>query len=74
MIGGPSGTYTIHWSRDVPSLPARIVLDQGYRPPGHDLPPARVPGTADTGVTDPAVPAEIERLVGEFAVRHHPQG
>ncbi|WP_433553455.1 SMI1/KNR4 family protein [Micromonospora zamorensis] len=74
MIGDPSGPYTIHWSRDVPSLPARIVLDEDYRLPGHELPPARVPGTTDTGVTDPAVLAEVERLVGEFAARHHSQG
>jgi cell wall assembly regulator SMI1 len=74
MIGDPDGTYTIHWSRDVPSLPARIVLDESYRLPGHERPPARAPGTTDTGVTDPAVLAEVERLVGEFTARHHPQG
>jgi cell wall assembly regulator SMI1 len=74
MIGDPDGTYTIHWSRDVPSLPARIVLDEDYRLPGHELPPAREPGTTDTGVTDPAVLAEVQQLVGEFATRHHPRG
>ncbi|GIF72525.1 SMI1/KNR4 family protein [Asanoa siamensis] len=74
MIGDPGGTYTIHWSRDVPSLPARIVLDEGYRLPGHERPPPREPGTTDTGVTDPAVLAEVERLVGEFVRRHHRQG
>ncbi|MEU4424470.1 SMI1/KNR4 family protein [Actinoplanes sp. NPDC024001] len=74
MIGDPSGTYTIHWSRELPSLPARIVLDEGYRLPGHERPPAREPGTTDTRVTDPAVLAEVERLAGEFVARHHPQG
>ncbi|MEU8608353.1 SMI1/KNR4 family protein [Actinoplanes sp. NPDC048791] len=74
MIGDPDGTYTIHWSRDLLSLPARIVLDENYRLPGHEQPPARAPGTTDTGVTDPVVLAEVERLVGEFTARHHPQG
>ncbi|GIE91410.1 SMI1/KNR4 family protein [Actinoplanes regularis] len=74
MIGDPNGTYTIHWSRDIPSLPARIILDEGYRLPGHERPPAREPGTTDTGVTDPVVLAEVERLVGEFTARHHPKG
>lgn len=74
MIGDPVGTYTIHWSRDVPSLPARIVLDEHYRLPGHELPPAREPGSIDVGATDPAVLDETARLVGEFVARHHPQG
>ncbi|BCY11744.1 SMI1/KNR4 family protein [Actinoplanes sp. L3-i22] len=74
MIGSPDRTYTIHWSRDVPSLPARIVLDERYRLPGHELPPAREPGGTDPGGTDPAVLAEVERLVGEFVTRHHPDG
>ncbi|WP_285474959.1 SMI1/KNR4 family protein [Actinoplanes sp. NBRC 101535] len=74
MIGDPDGTYTIHWSRDVPSLPARIVLDEDFRLPGHETPPAREPGVPDTRVTDPAVLAEVERLVGAFISGHHPQG
>jgi cell wall assembly regulator SMI1 len=74
MIGDPDGSYTIHWSRDLPSLPARIVLDEDYRLPRHEVPPARVPGVTDTSVTDPAVLAEVERLVGEFIARHHPRG
>ncbi|WP_436532007.1 SMI1/KNR4 family protein [Actinoplanes sp. HUAS TT8] len=74
MIGDPNGIYTIHWSRDLPSLPARIVLDAEYRLPGHELPPAREPGTADIRVTDPAVLAEVEHLVGGFVARHHPAG
>ncbi|MBL7256118.1 SMI1/KNR4 family protein [Paractinoplanes lichenicola] len=74
MIGDPDGTYTIHWSRDVPSLPARIVLDEEFRLPGHERPPARQPGVAGTRGTDPAVLAEVGRLVGEFTARHHPRG
>ncbi|KUL41820.1 SMI1/KNR4 family protein [Actinoplanes awajinensis] len=74
MIGDPGGAYTIHWSRDAPSLPARIVLDEDYRLPGHERPPVREPGTSDVGVTDPVVLAEVERLVGEFVARHHPHG
>ncbi|BEL05554.1 hypothetical protein Q0Z83_037450 [Actinoplanes sichuanensis] len=74
MLGDPNGTYTTHWSRDVPSLPARIILDEHYRMPGHERPPPREPGTVDTAATDPAVLAEVERLVGEFIARHHPQG
>lgn len=74
MIGDLNRTYTIHWSRDIPSLPARIVLDEHYRLPGHELPPARKPGTTETGPTDPGALAEVERLVTEFITRHHPQG
>lgn len=74
LIGDPDGTYTIHWSRDVPSLPARIVLDDRFRLPGHELPPPREPGASDVAETDPTVLAEIERLVGEFTAQHHPQG
>nr|BFE57657.1 hypothetical protein GCM10020063_021830 [Dactylosporangium thailandense] len=74
MIGDPNGTYTIHWSWAVPSLPARIVLDEQYRMPGHELPPARSPGVANTSVTDFSVLAEVERLVDEFVAQHHPQG
>ncbi|MEU4690669.1 SMI1/KNR4 family protein [Actinoplanes sp. NPDC023714] len=74
MIGDPDGTYTIHWSRDVPSLPARIVLDEHYRLPGHEVPPARKPGVTGSAATDPAVLAEVGRLVAAFTARHHPAG
>ncbi|MEU4220438.1 SMI1/KNR4 family protein [Actinoplanes sp. NPDC026623] len=74
VIGDPDGNYTVHWARDVPSLPARIVLDEDYRFPGHEEAATRRPGAADRRPTDPAILAEVRQLVADFVARHHPAG
>jgi cell wall assembly regulator SMI1 len=72
LIGDPQGDYIVHWTRD--PAPARIVLDAGYRFPGHERPPLRQPAPPDRRPTDPAVLAEMRELVARFVDRHHGEG
>jgi cell wall assembly regulator SMI1 len=72
-----TGDYTVSYSGDLPSLPARIIFDAGYRYPNHPQPGIRKPPAAgnDGRPTDPAVLAEVQALVAEFVERHtHLQG
>jgi cell wall assembly regulator SMI1 len=67
-----AGDYTVSYSGDLPSLPARVVFDDGYRYPNHPKPGMRTPPAAgnDGRPTDPAVLAEVQALVTEFVERH----
>jgi cell wall assembly regulator SMI1 len=72
LIGDPRGDYVVHWTHD--PAPARIVLDAGYRFPGHERPPPRQPAPPDRRPTDPAVLAAMRELVARFAGTHHREG
>ncbi|MEU4623468.1 SMI1/KNR4 family protein [Actinoplanes sp. NPDC023801] len=72
VVGEPEGRYVIHWTHD--PAPARIVLDEDYRFPGHERPPVRQPGAPDQRPTDPEVLAGMRELVAEFVRRHHQDG
>jgi cell wall assembly regulator SMI1 len=63
-----SGDYVVSYSADLPSLPARVVFDDGYRYPNHPRPGMSKPlGAANDGrPTDPAVLAEVQAQVTEF--------
>jgi hypothetical protein len=67
-----TGDYAVSYSADLPSLPARVVFDAGYRYPNHPKPGMRKPPAAgnDGRLTDPAVLAEVQALVAEFVERH----
>jgi cell wall assembly regulator SMI1 len=67
-----AGDYTVSYSGDLPSLPARVVFNDGYRYPNHPKPGMRKPPAAgnDGRPTDPAVLAEVQALVAEFVERH----
>ncbi len=67
-----AGDYVVSYSDDLPSLPARVVFDDGYRYPNHPKPGMRKPPAAgnDGRPTDPAVLAEVQALVAEFVDRH----
>jgi cell wall assembly regulator SMI1 len=67
-----TGDYVVSYSGDLPSLPARVVFDDGYRYPNHPKPGMRKPPAAgnDGRPTDPAVLAEVQALVTEFVERH----
>jgi cell wall assembly regulator SMI1 len=62
------GDYVVSCSGDLPSLPARVVFDDGYRYPNHPKPGMRKPPAAgnDGRPTDPAVLAEVQAQVAEF--------
>jgi cell wall assembly regulator SMI1 len=66
-----SGDYAVTYSVDLPSLPPRVVLDEGYRYPNHPQPGMSKPPAAvnDGRPTDPAVLAEVQGLVTEFVER-----
>ncbi len=66
-----SGDYVVSYSGDLPSLPARVVFDDGYRYPNHPKPGMRKPSVAanDGRPTDPAVLAEVQVLITEFVER-----
>lgn len=55
-----TGDYVVSYSGDLPSLPARVVLDDGYRYPNHPkLGMRKPPASGNDGCpTDPAVLAE----------------
>ncbi len=67
-----SGDYVVSYSGDLPSLPPRVVFDDGYRYPNHPKPGMRKPLVAvnDGRPTDPAVLAEVQALVTEFVERY----
>ena len=67
-----SGDYVVSCSADLPSLPARVVFDDGYRYPNHPKPGMRKPPAAvnDGRPTDAAVLAEVQALVTEFVEQH----
>jgi SMI1 / KNR4 family (SUKH-1) len=66
-----TGDYVVSYSGDLPSLPPRVVLDEGYRYPNHPQPGMSKPPAAvnDGRPTDPAVLAEVQGLVAEFVER-----
>jgi cell wall assembly regulator SMI1 len=66
------GDYVVSYSGDLPSLPARVVFDAGYRYPNHPKPGMRKPPAAvnDGRPTDPAALAEVQALVREFVEQH----
>lgn len=74
VIGDPGGDYTIHWTRVSGSTPTQVLLDAGYRFPGHERPSPRTPGVTDRRPTDPQVLAEVRELVAEFVREHHAEG
>jgi cell wall assembly regulator SMI1 len=65
------GDYVVSYSGDLPSLPARVLLDEGYRYPNHPQPGMGKPPAAvnDGRPTDPAVLAEVQGLVTDFVER-----
>ncbi|WIX98504.1 SMI1/KNR4 family protein [Amycolatopsis mongoliensis] len=66
----PGGRYTFTARPDVASVsPGRLVLDAGFRCPGHPRPGLpRLAAAEPAGApTDPAVLAEVTRLTSEFA-------
>jgi hypothetical protein len=67
-----SGDYVVSYSGDLPSLPPRVVFDDGHRYPNHPKPGMRKPLVAvnDGRPTDPAVLAEVQALVTEFVEQH----
>lgn len=67
-----AGDYVVSYSGDLPSLPARVLFDAGYRYPNHPKPGMRKPAAAgdDGRPTDPALLAEVQALVAEFVERH----
>jgi cell wall assembly regulator SMI1 len=62
------GDYVVSYSGDLPSLPARVVFDDGYRYPNHPKPGISKPLVTvnDGRPTDPAVLAEVQAQVAEF--------
>ena len=66
-----AGDYAVSFSGDLPSLPARVVFDDGYRYPNHPKPGMHKPPAAvnDGRPTDPAVLAQVQALVREFVER-----
>ncbi|HZD01831.1 MAG TPA: SMI1/KNR4 family protein [Actinomycetes bacterium] len=67
-----SGDYVVSYSADLPSLPPRVVFDDGYRYPNHPKPGMRKPpaGVNDGRPTDPAMLAQVQALVTEFVQQH----
>lgn len=72
LAASRAGDYVVSYSGDLPSLPARVVLDTAYRYPNHPKPGMSKPAAAvnDGRPTDPAVLDEVQALVAEFVERY----